>query len=350
MSERTLPKDNLYGLEREALEARLSALGAPRFHGRQAFRWMYGFGAVDPNAWTDLPKSLRSEVAERFRVDPGGLDVERAADDGTVKYRFRPAGGGVVECVAMEQSGRTTLCLSSQAGCALGCEFCLTGKMGPGRNLDAGEIVGQVRLMRDARGLADERFNIVFMGMGEPLHHYDAVTSAIRVLTDPEGLAISRRRVTVSTVGLVPAIERLAEERVRPHLAVSLNATTDEVRDRLMPINRRYPLERLLGACRVWVERTGERPTFEYVLLAGINDHDDDVARLAAIARRIGAKINLIPFNAVPGLLPFEPPSEARVDALLAALLRAGHRASVRWSRGRSVRAACGQLALLEAS
>jgi 23S rRNA (adenine2503-C2)-methyltransferase len=242
---------------------------------------------------------------------------------------------------------RLTLCVSSQAGCAMGCTFCATARLGLVRNLTPAEIVGQV-----AAGIAlaapESLTSLVFMGMGEPLHNYDGVLAAFRLLTDREGFALSRRRITISTAGLAPAIERLAEEPDPPHLAVSLNATTDAQRTRLMPINKRYPIERLLAACRRFVEAAGERFTFEYVLLSGVNDSDDDVRRLTALLRRVPAKVNLIPFNAVPGKLPYLPPTRERVLAIRDRLLAAHLPASIRWSRGAEARAACGQLAVLE--
>jgi len=337
---------NLYGLDREGLATRLARYEVPGFHAGQVYRWLYQRDAWSPELWTDLPQTLRARLLEETRTDPGRLGERTDAADETVKYRIELAGGGAVETVFMRQSERVTLCLSSQVGCALDCDFCLTGKMGFKRHLDAGEIVGQVALIRKDRALTGS-FNIVFMGMGEPLHNYDSTIAAVRLLCDPEGFGLSRRRVTVSTVGLAPAIERLAEENVRPRLAVSLNATTDEVRARLMPVTKKYGIERLLAACARFRERTGERFTLEYVLLAGINDADDDARRLSAIAQRMRAKINLIPFNPVPGWLAYRPPPPRRVEAIRDRLLDAGARVSIRWSRGAQARAACGQLALL---
>jgi len=339
---------NLFGLDREQIGASLARFDAPGFHAGQVYRWIYGKGCFDVDGWTDLPADLRSALARVVRVDPGQFAGRAVASDGTIKYRARLTGGGEVECVYLVQSERVTLCVSSQVGCALGCDFCLTARMGLVRQMDAGEIAGQVALIRRDRDLTRTPINLVFMGMGEPLHNYDAVLGAIRLLTDVEGFAIPARRITVSTSGLVPAIERLAGEATRPRLAVSLNATTDEVRDRLMPINRRYPIDRLLEACRRFHEITEERFTFEYVLLAGVNDGDDDIARLARIGRRCGAKLNLIPFNAVPEWLDYRPPDRSRVIEIRDRLLREGARASIRWSRGADAQAACGQLALLD--
>jgi len=232
-------------------------------------------------------------------------------------------------------------------GCALMCDFCLTGKMGLARHLTAGEIVGQAALIQSDLGFGDRPFNVVFMGMGEPLHNYDGAISAFRLLVDPEGFGLSCKRITVSTSGLVPKIERLAREPLRPRLAVSLNATRDDVRDRIMPVNRKWPIRRLLEACRFFAEKSGEPVTFEYVLLAGVNDSATDVTRLARILRSCRAKLNLIPFNPVPGWLSYRPPSQRRVIVFRDRLLEMGARVSIRWSRGLEARAACGQLALL---
>ena len=339
--------ENLYGYDREALEAVLEKQGAPRFHAGQIARWMYGRRQLDPGKWTDLSRALRSEMAAAYVIDRGRIAGHAEAPDGTVKYRIDLAGGGIVESVYMIQRERVTLCISSQVGCALDCDFCLTGKMGLVRSLSAGEIVGQVALIQDDRGMGADPFNIVFMGMGEPLHNYDGVLGAFRLLTAADGFGLSRRRITVSTSGLAPAIERLAEEPERPRLAVSLNATTDAVRDRIMPVNRKYPIARLLEACRRYAKRTGEPFTFEYVLLEGVNDTDGDVSRMAKLLRANPAKLNLIPFNAVPGWLDYRPPPRERIVAIRDRLLGEGLRVSIRWSRGAEARAACGQLALL---
>src|SRR6185503_5834915 len=250
------------GLDREGLVAALSPYGARPFHARQVYRWLYARRAYAPAGWTDLPRSVREAVGQETQVDPGRIVRRTEARDGTVKVLIALADGHAVEAVSMVQRGRVTFCLSSQVGCALACDFCLTGRMGLTRHLTPGEIAGQVALLQDDRPLDDPHFNIVFMGMGEPLHNYEGVLGAFRLLTDPEGFALSRRRITISTSGLAPEIERLAEEPARPRLAVSLNATTDSLRTRLMPINRRYPIERLLSACRRFVDASGERFTF----------------------------------------------------------------------------------------
>jgi 23S rRNA (adenine2503-C2)-methyltransferase len=344
-------KPNLFGLDRQQLAELLQArYGVPAFHGAQVYRWLYARQVLDPSGWTDLSKELRRLLTDETRVDPGRFAARATAGDGTVKYRTVLPGGDTVECVSMEQAGRATLCISSQVGCALDCDFCLTGKMGMKRHLSTGEIVGQVTLMRQEHESDGRPFNVVFMGMGEPLHNYDAVLATVRILNDPDGFALSRRRITVSTSGLAPASERLAGEPVLPRLAVSLNATTDAIRDRIMPVNRKYPLDQLLEACASFARSTGERFSFEYVLLRGINDSDADIARLAKIVRRVPAKVNLIPFNPVPGWLEYRPPTEPRIEEFRERLTALGVRATIRWSRGAEARAACGQLALLPES
>jgi 23S rRNA (adenine2503-C2)-methyltransferase len=347
-------KPNLFGLDRGELADFLSRYDVPAFHAGQIFRWLYAKRCFDASHWTDLAQPLRTRLAAETTVDPGRVVDRAEASDGTVKYRVRLAGGDDVECVRMcgrqahheQQSERITLCVSSQVGCALDCDFCLTGKMGFVRHLTPGEIVGQVVMMQDVAGPDEQRFNIVFMGMGEPLHNYDGVMAAVRLLVDPAGFGLSRRRITVSTAGVVPAISRLAGETVRPRLAVSLNATTDEVRNRLMPINRKYDMADLADACEAFGRTTGERITFEYVLLEAVNDSDRDVDRLAALVRRVRAKLNLIPFNPVPDRLAYCAPGRERVVAFRDRLLALGVPVSIRWSRGADARAACGQLAL----
>jgi 23S rRNA (adenine2503-C2)-methyltransferase len=338
---------NLYGFDRSALERWIEGYRAPAFHGRQIYRWIYDRGVLDVGSWTDLPGELRQRLAGDATFDPGTLADRREAEDGTIKYRIDLLDGLSVEAVYMVQAGRVTLCISSQVGCALACDFCLTGKMGLRRHLSPGEILGQVALIRRDRQMEQRPFNIVFMGMGEPLHNYEAVVGAFRILTDDAGFGLSRRRVTVSTSGLVPAIERLAGEPLGPRLAVSLNATTDAVRDRIMPINRKYPIARLLEACRHWARATGGRFTLEYVLLAGVNDSEEDIERLARIVRGVPAKLNLIPFNAVEGQLDYRAPKRRRVLWIRDRLLDERVPVSIRWSRGADARAACGQLALL---
>ena len=238
---------------------------------------------------------------------------------------------------------RKTVCISTQVGCAMQCGFCLTGKMGLARNLSAGEIVSQVRVLAHSLALADTAFNVVLMGMGEPLHNYDATMKALRILTDPSGFAMPPRRITLSTVGVLPALERLATEPVMPNLAVSLHATTEAQRDQLVPINRRYGLADVIAACRRFPATRRRRITFEYVLLRGVNDARDDAARLAALLANMQAKVNVIPLNEAPGI-PYRRPSDAEINRFARALADRGVTVMVRKSRGRDIRAACGQL------
>jgi len=347
---RTTDKSNIYGFDLGQLTELVASYEVPGFHAAQIFGWMYGKRELSVAGWTDLPGGLRERLAADVSVDPGRIVSRVEAADGTLKYRTGLAGGVGVESVYMTQNDRVTLCLSSQVGCALGCDFCLTARMGLVRHLTPGEIVGQVALIQRDRRLDEQSFNLVYMGMGEPLHNYDAVMASIRLLTAPRGFGISRRRITVSTSGLAPAIERLAREPVRPRLAVSLNATTDALRSQLMPINRKYPIERLIQACREFARASGERMTLEYVLLGGVNDSERDAARLTEIVRRLPAKLNLIPFNEVPGRLPFTTPARARVLQFRRRLLDQGVPVSIRWSRGADAQAACGQLAALPTS
>jgi 23S rRNA (adenine2503-C2)-methyltransferase len=236
-----------------------------------------------------------------------------------------------------------TFCISTQVGCAMRCGFCLTGLMGLVRNLSAGEIAGQVRVLATRLGMLSTRFNIVLMGMGEPLHNYDATMKALRMLADESGLAVSPRRVTLSTVGVLPGLERLATEPLMPNLAISLHATTDELRERLVPVNRKYGLAELIDACRAFPLPRRRRITFEYVLLAGVNDSDDDARRLAKLLGGLRAKVNVIPLNEAPGI-PYSRPSDARIHRFAGILAEHHLTVSVRKSRGRDIRAACGQL------
>jgi 23S rRNA (adenine2503-C2)-methyltransferase len=271
------------------------------------------------------------------------LQSRQESSDGTTKFLLRLTDGRHVECVYIPDTPAQTFCISTQVGCAMGCGFCLTGKMGLVRNLTAGEIAGEVRVLAHQTGFADRPFNVVLMGMGEPLHNYDATMKALRILADERGLALHPRRVTLSTVGIVPGLERLAKEPVMPNLAVSLHATTDEDRSRLVPVNRKYALKDVIDACRRFPVRRRGRITFEYVLLEDVNDRPDDARRLARLLEGIKAKVNLLALNEAPGI-PFRRPSDERVNAFAKILADRGVVVSVRKSRGRDIRAACGQL------
>jgi len=330
-------------LELSELEEALEARGSRRFHARQILRWVYRRGITEFAAMTDLSKGLRAMLEADFAVSTPRVEERDRSSDGTEKFLLTLADGRHIESVFIPETPSTTLCISTQAGCAMKCAFCLTGRMGLARNLTAGEITGQVRVMASALHLLDTRFNIVLMGMGEPLHNYDATMKALRILADPCGLAISPRRFTLSTVGLVPGLDRLARESWMPNLAVSLHATTQSDRDALVPVGRKYTIEEVIAACRRFPLKRRSRITFEYVLLEGVNDSPDDARRLVRLLAGIRAKVNLIPLNEAAGI-PFRRPSDERVDEFARVLADHHLTVSVRKSRGRDIRAACGQL------
>jgi len=329
--------------ERPELEQEVASLGAKTFHGRQVFRWLWRKGTSDFESMTNLGRDLRTRLAAHFSGDAPRVESRQISIDGTVKFLLRLADGRHVESVYIPDTPAQTFCVSTQVGCAMACAFCLTGKMGLVRHLTAGEIAGQVRTLAHETGLVGSRFNVVLMGMGEPLHNYDATMKALRILADDEGLGVHPQRVTLSTVGLVPAIERLATEKVMPNLAISLHATTEEQRARIVPVNRKYSLADVIEACRRFPVAKRRRITFEYVLLDGVNDTPADARRLVALLNPIKAKVNLLPLNEAPAIAFRRPPDE-RVNAFARILAERGLRVSVRRSRGRDIRAACGQL------
>ncbi len=331
------------GLERAELERRFEDAGIAKFHARQVCRWVHRRGVTSFDAMTDLSRDLRARLAAEFRIGGPSLVARQRSVDGTEKFLFALDDGRRIESVFIPETPAMTFCISSQVGCAMDCAFCLTGRMGFVRNLTAGEIVGQVRTLATSLQLPGDRFNIVLMGMGEPLHNYDAVMQAMRMLTDEFGFAMNPRRITLSTVGLVPAIERLMREPLVPNLAISLHGTTDAQRGAIVPINRKYPLADLMEACSRIPLKRRDRLTFEYVLLGGVNDTAEDARRLVRLLSQLKAKVNLIPLNEAPGI-PFERPSDERVNAFAAILAKHGMTVSVRKSRGRDIRAACGQL------
>ena len=338
-----LDKLDVAGLEAHDLEEVLAGLGAPRFHARQIFQWIHKRGVTDFDLMSDLPRDLRKRLSEGFTIaTPRVLRKERSVD-GTTKFLLQLADQKQIESVFIPDTPSQTFCISTQVGCAMRCAFCLTGRMGIDRNLTAGEIAGQVRVLARELGMLDTRFNIVLMGMGEPLHNYEATMTALRILADEHGLAVSPRRITLSTVGVLPALEKLATEPVMPNLAISLHSTTEEQRDALVPINRKYGLKELLDACRRFPVKRRERITFEYVMLKGINDTPEDARRLVRLLHGIRGKVNLLPLNEAAGI-PFERPSDSRVNAFARILSEHGVTVSVRKSRGRDIRAACGQL------
>jgi 23S rRNA (adenine2503-C2)-methyltransferase len=331
-------------LDRLELQQTLTELVMPRFHGNQIFRWIYRRGVHDPAQMTDLSRDLRAKLSETITVTTPELVKKEVSSDGTTKFLLKLADGQLIESVYIPDTPAQTFCVSTQVGCAMKCAFCLTGKMGLIRNLTAGEIAGQVRVLAHETHLADQSFNIVLMGMGEPLHNYDAVMKSMRMLADPEGFGVNPKRVTLSTVGVVPAMLKLADEELMPNLAISLHATTEAQRDKLVPINRKYDIEELIEACRQMPLRRRGKITFEYVMLAGENDSPDDARRLVKLLRGLKAKVNLLPLNEAAGI-EFKRPSDEVVNQFAKILSENDVLVTVRTSRGRDIRAACGQLA-----
>src|SRR4051794_13833607 len=297
-----LSRPDLGNLDRPALEALLGERGIPSFRARQIFAWVYRRAVTDIAAMTDLSRKLRDTLAGDFDLTTPQLVTRERSADGTEKFLLRLTDGRQIESVFIPDTPAMTFCISTQVGSAMACDFCLTGKMGLVRHLTAGEIAAQVRVLAAATGMLDVPFNIVLMGMGEPLHNYDNTMKALRMLHSQHGLAVSPRRVTLSTVGIVPALERLGREPLMPNLAISLHATTDEQRSELVPPNRKYPLAEILDACRQFPLKRRSRITFEYVLLDGVNDSPEDARRLARLLSGIKSKVNLIPLNPAPGI------------------------------------------------
>jgi 23S rRNA (adenine2503-C2)-methyltransferase len=351
------PKRDLLGKSSQDLRALMTEIGEPAYRGMQVYHAIYAERQFDFTTMSNLPAGLRERLAADFCIGIPEISQRFRSSDGSIRYLLKLGSGYVprdqeeraarVETVFMPAEGRQTICISTQAGCAVECRFCLTAQLGLVRNLSAGEILGQVLLaLEENRESLAPRTNVVLMGQGEPLLNYEPVMAALRILLDPEGMGLAPRHVTLSTSGIVPGIERLGNEKIRPKLAISLNASTDEERDAIMPINRKYPLKALLEACRRYPLRPWERLTFEYVLLGGLNDSADDARRVARLVSGLRAKVNLIPWN--PGELPYRPPSAERMEEFRAALVAKGVPAFVRYSRGQDVNAACGQLALKE--
>lgn len=338
---------DLRGLLLPELAEFVRALGEPAYRGRQLARWLYGQGAEDISDMTDLPAGFRHRLREAARLDT--LAVRRAtdaADGSATKLLAACKDGQTVECVLMRfDDGRRSACVSTQAGCAMGCAFCATGLGGFARNLTAGEIVSQALVIR-AR--ADRRLgNVVFMGMGEPLANYDATVRAARILAAPWGLGIGARHLTISTVGLAPQIRRLAREGLQLTLAVSLHAPVDALRRRLVPVTERYPIADLMAACRDYLAASGRRLTFEYVLIDGVNDGRAEARALGRLLRGLLCHVNLIPLNPVPGI-PLRRPAASRVRAFAGAVRASGIPVTVRVERGSEIQAACGQLRLAD--
>src|SRR5579872_3904633 len=345
----TCERPSLIGLGREALAAELAKIGAPAFRARQLWHWIYHRGATDFAAMTSLAKGFRAQLAERYAVARPQVARAQESADGTRKWLLRFADAQEVETVHIPEEDRGTLCVSSQVGCTLTCKFCHTGTQRLVRNLDAAEIVGQVMIARDALGEwpspQDDRqlTNIVMMGMGEPLYNYDNVAKALRIVMDHEGLSISKRKITLSTSGVVPMIRRCGAE-LGVNLAISLHAVTDALRDVLVPLNKKYPIAELLQACRDYPgSSNARRITFEYVMLKGVNDSPAEARELVQLIRKIPAKINLIPFNPWPGSR-YECSDWDQIEKFSEVVFGAGYASPVRTPRGRDILAACGQL------
>ncbi len=339
----------LIGLGRDELEAEIAGLGEPAFRARQLWHWIYHRGARSFEEMTTLSKSFRAKLAGRYSLARPEATRDLISTDGTRKWLMRFADGQEAETVLIPEGDRGALCISAQVGCTLNCTFCYTGTQSLVRNLTAGEIVGQIMLARDAVGEwpspTHERqiTNIVLMGMGEPLLNYDNVARAVKIALDGDGIAISRRRITLSTAGVVPMIKRCGAE-LGVNLAISLHAVTDELRDKIVPLNRKYPIAELLAACRAYPgASSARRITFEYIMLDGVNDSDTDAKALVKLLEGLPAKVNLIPFNPWPGALYACSPPE-RIDAFIKILQNAGLVAITRTPRGRDIMAACGQL------
>ncbi|MEF8699580.1 MAG: 23S rRNA (adenine(2503)-C(2))-methyltransferase RlmN [Candidatus Accumulibacter sp. UW20] len=341
---------NLLDLDAAGLTAFFAENGEKAFRATQVLRWLHRFGEADFDAMTDIARSLREKLGRLAVVAPPVVIADRAAADGTRKFLFDVGGGNAVESVFIPEDDRGTLCISTQAGCALDCSFCSTGKQGFNRNLGVAEIIGQLWQARHALGAyqdaAAERVisNVVLMGMGEPLANLEHTVTALRLMLDDHAYGLSRRRVTVSTSGLVPAMDRLRDE-CAVALAVSLHAPNDRLRDELVPINRKYPLRELLAACQRYLEKAPrDFVTFEYVMLDGVNDADAQARELLALTREVPCKFNLIPFNPFPGS-PYRRSPAPRIRRFAELLLEAGVVATTRKTRGDDIDAACGQLA-----
>jgi 23S rRNA (adenine2503-C2)-methyltransferase len=337
--------NNLFGLDREALRSLFAGLGEPAYRAQQAYSWLYEKRAASVEQMTDLPKALRERLAATHEVRWPRVTERAVSHDGTVKYLFTLDDGATIESVFIPEERRRTICISTQAGCPLKCAFCLTGIGGYKRNLKPWEILGQVAVVMTDAVPDPMPWNIVIMGMGEPLLNYDATVASLRILMDAEGFAVSPRKLTLSTVGILPALEKLMLEPVRPNLAISLHASNKALRRELMPIEEKYAIEDVIAAAQRYPIPSGGVVTYEYVLLGGVNDTMAHARQLALLLRGSRSKVNLIPLNAAPEI-PFLPPTPAAVEAFSRVLADYGVMVSVRRPRGQDILAACGQLHL----
>jgi 23S rRNA (adenine2503-C2)-methyltransferase len=337
-------RTNLVGASLDEITTILEMHGEPPFRARQIYAGIYRRRLTTWDAFTDIAGSLRTRLGETYTLAYPPVVRDFVSTDGTRRYLFEVAPGQKVESVFIPEERRDTFCISTQVGCAVECLFCVTGKLPMRRNLTAGEIIAQVLALQTDRGTVPKRLNVVIMGMGEPLHNYDNVMKGVRLMADKEGMSLSPRRITLSTSGVVPGLERLASECVIPNLAISLNATTDEVRDVLIPINRKWNIATLIQACRDFPLERRRRITFEYVLIDGVNDTPADARRLVRLLQGLKKKVNLIPLNADPWI-PFKTPSEGRILEFQRILVEHHLTACIRRPRGNDVSAACGLLA-----
>ena len=342
-------KKNLFGLDRGGLEAVMAELGEPAYRARQLYVWLYRRRARELAAMTDLGKPLRARLESEFEVCWPAVAARDTSRDGTVKYLFRLDDAATIESVYIPEERRRTICISTQAGCPLKCAFCLTGIAGYKRNLKPWEILGQVATVMEEAPRQEKAWNVVVMGMGEPLLNYEATVHALRILMDPEAFAVAPKKLTLSTVGILPALEKLMVEPVRPNLAISLHAPEPGLRRRLMPIEEKYRLEDVVEAAQRYPIPRGGRVTYEYVLLKGVNDTAVQARQLVRLLRGTRAKVNLIPLNPAAEI-PFDAPTPEAVDAFAGILADAHVTVSVRRPRGQDILAACGQLHLKDAA
>jgi 23S rRNA (adenine2503-C2)-methyltransferase len=336
---------NLFGLDRAALDKTVFDVGEPAYRARQLYHWLYRKRARDISAFSNLGKELRRKLAESHEIRWPELAERQLSYDGTVKYLFRLDDGASIESVYIPEETRRTICISTQAGCPLKCTFCLTGISGYRRNLKPWEILGQVATVMDDAPRRELPWNVVVMGMGEPLLNYEATVASLRVLMDPEGFAVAPKKLTLSTVGILPALEKLAQEPVRPNLAISLHAPSSSLRRELMPIEEKYSIEEVIAAAQRYPIPRGGLVTYEYVLLRGTNDTAAHARELARLLRGTLCKVNLIPLNPAPDI-PFQAPTTASVNTFAKILADAFVMVSVRRPRGQDILAACGQLHL----
>ncbi|MFH2012471.1 MAG: 23S rRNA (adenine(2503)-C(2))-methyltransferase RlmN [Pseudomonadota bacterium] len=338
-----MPNDlDIKNLTKDDIESLLLDLGEDRYRASQILKWIYQYAATSFDEMINLSKRLRDKLDKTFYISILNLVKVDSSNDGTRKYLFKLEDGNLIESVLIPETGRLTLCISTQVGCALGCKFCLTGRGGFIRNLETTEIINQICCIKDSLPKNKKVSNLVLMGMGEPLANYKKTLKALRIITDPDGLQFSPRKVTLSTAGLVPGIKKLGED-IQVSLAVSLNATEDSIRDYLMPVNRKYPLEMLLKACHEFPLPPRKRITFEYILIKGMNDSLDDAKRLVKILKGIRCKINLIPFNEHPAS-EYKRPDDDVINRFQQVLIDSNYTSTIRASKGSDILAACGQL------